>query len=171
VQPQVRHDLGRGARTRELSIEAAVVRAVVKIWRFFIYEMWCESMHMERSYTEWIQRDEAKIRTLGERRAQVGDVPMSQLDDMLTFVGLGLAAELGIDYNVLPIFTISQFIGLLEAQLEVWRVYLEGIGQSPAEMAQGLSELRGALRDLIDDWDENGFPHGIGGAQRIPREQ
>lgn len=169
VQPQVRHNLGPGARSRGLSIEAAVVRAVVKIWRYFIHDMWCESMHMERSYTEWIQRDEGKIRTLQERRAHLGDLPMSELDDMLTFIGLGLglAPELEVDYRLLPRFTISQFIGLLEAQLKVWRAYLEGIRQSPAEMAQALSELRGALRDLIDDWDENGFPHGVGGGQRI----
>jgi hypothetical protein len=172
VQPQVRHNLGPGARSRGLTIEAAVVRAVVKIWRYFVHEMWCESMHMERSYAEWIQRDEAKIRTLDDRRAQLGDVPMSQLDDMLTFVGLGLAPELDVDYKLLPRFTISQFIGLLEAQLKVWRAYLEGIRQGlKDELPEALSELRGALRDLIDDWDENGFPHGIGGAQRIPREE
>jgi hypothetical protein len=171
VQPQVRHNLGPGARSRGLTIEAAVVRAVVKIWRYFVHEMWCESMHMERSYTEWIQREEEKIRTLQDRRARIGDVPMSQLDDMLSFTGLTLAAELGIDHKLLPRFTISQFTQLLEARLKIWRANLGLMRQNVEEMPEALSELRGALRDLIDDWDQNGFPHGIGGAQRIRREQ
>jgi len=55
----------------------------------------------------------------------------------------------------------------LAAQLSSRRAELAEVRQHLADEPTQVEALKAALRSLLEDWDQRGFPHGVGGAQRV----